>query len=160
MIPRVGRAAMRLALFYWGATLWAQSGDPAAEAQRAKELMSAGQYEQAIPIYQRIVKAMPGNSGLLLNLALAEHMAGRETEALPHLEAVLKAQPNLTPALVALAEARLARNEPKLAIAPLEKLVAADTKNREARGMLAAALMDAGRFDHAAAQYRELANST
>ena len=49
---------MRLALFYWGATLGAQSGDPAAEAQRAKELMTAGQYEQAIPIYQRIVKAM------------------------------------------------------------------------------------------------------
>ena len=63
---------MRLALFYWGATLCAQPGDPAAEAQRAKELMSAGQYEQAIPIYQRMVKAMPGNSGVLLNLALAE----------------------------------------------------------------------------------------
>ena len=79
-------------------------------------------------------------------------MAGREREAIPHLEAVLKAQPNLMPALVALAQARLALNEPKLAIAPLEKVVAADPKNRDARGMLAAALLDAGRFDQAAAQ--------
>src|SRR6478672_9887826 len=102
MTPRLGRAALRLALFYLGASLWGQSDDPASEAQRAKELMAAGQYEQAIPIYQRIVKAMPGNSGVLLNLALAEHMAGHEREAVPHLEAVLKAQPNHTPALAAL----------------------------------------------------------
>ena len=66
MTPRVGRAALRLALFYLGSELWARRpDDPAGEAQRAKELMAAGQYEQAIPIYQRIVKAMPGNSGVL-----------------------------------------------------------------------------------------------
>src|SRR5581483_12388954 len=99
MTPRVGRAALRLALFYLGANLWGQPDELAREAQRAKELMTAAQYEQAIPIYQRIVKAMPGNSGVLFNLALAEHMAGREREAILHLETVLKAQPNLTPAL-------------------------------------------------------------
>jgi tetratricopeptide (TPR) repeat protein len=159
MTSRVGRAALRLALFYLGTTLWGQSDELAREAQHAKELMAAGQYEQAIPIYQRIVKAMPGNSGVLLNLALAEHMAGREREAIPHLEAVLKAQPNFTPALAALAQARLALNEPKLAITPLEKIVSAEPANGEARGMLAAALLDAGRFDEAAARYREVANA-
>jgi tetratricopeptide (TPR) repeat protein len=159
MTPRVGRAALRLALFYLGTTLWGQSDELAREAQHAKELMASGQFEQAIPIYQRIVKSMPGNTGVLLNLALAEHMAGHEREAVPHLEAVLKAQPNHTPALAALAQARLALNEPNLAIAPLEKVLAAEPKNREARGMLAAALLDGGRFDEAAARYREVANA-
>ncbi len=121
--------------------------------------MAAGQYEQAIPIYQKVLKAVPGNSGVLLNLALAEHMAGRERESVPHLEAVLKAQPNLMPALIALAQARLALNEASLAVAPLEKVVAAYPRNREARGMLAAALLDAGRFEQAAARYREVANA-
>jgi hypothetical protein len=129
---------VRLALFSLALILWAQSDDDAREMQRARELMAAGQYEQAIPLYQKVVKAMPGNSGVLLNLALAEHMAGHEREAIPHLETVLKSQPNLIPALIAMAQARLAVNEPTLAIAPLEKVAAAEPKNREARGMLAA----------------------
>src|SRR5581483_4013065 len=122
------------------------------------ELMAAGRYSQAIPIYRQMVQELPGNSGVLLNLALAEHMAGQEREAIPHLDPVLKSQPNLMPALIALAQARLALNEPKLAIPSLEKVLAADPKNREVRGTLAAALLDAGRFDQAAARYRELAN--
>src|SRR5579885_1369536 len=130
MVPKVGRAAMRLALFSLGAFLWAQSEELVRESRRAKELMAAGQYELAIPIYDRLVQALPGNPGLLLDLGLAEHMAGRERQAIPHLEAVLKARPNHLPALIALAQARLALNEPKLAVAPLEKVVAAEPKNQ------------------------------
>ena len=84
--------------------------------------MAAGSYEQAIPIYQALVKALPGNQGLIMDLGVAEHLAGREREAIPHLEAALKTQP----------------------------------ANRQLRDMLAAALMDRGRFDEAAAQLREL----
>jgi tetratricopeptide (TPR) repeat protein len=158
MIASHGRAALRLALFSFGAVLAAQTEDLAREAQRARDLMTARSYEQAIPIYQRIVTALPGNPGILLNLALAEHMAGREREAIPHLEAVLKAQPNHIPALTALAQARLSLGEPTLAIAPLEKVLAAEPKNREIRGTLAAALLDAGRFDEAAARYGQVSN--
>ena len=119
---RIGRAARRLALFCIAAALWAQSGEQAQESRHAKELMAAGRYEQAIPIYQKLVRELPGNSGLVWNLALAERMAGHDREAIPHLETVSKAQP----------------------------------KNREAREMLAAALMDVGRFEQAAAQLRDL----
>ncbi len=150
---------MRLALFSFGACLWGQSEELVRDSQLGHELMAAGQYEQAIPIYQRLVKALPGNSGLLLNLGIAEHMAGRERDAVPHLEAVLKAQPGELPALITLAQARLALNEPRLAIAPLEKVVAADPRNHEARGMLAAALLDAGRFEEAASRYQEVADA-
>src|SRR5690349_7556849 len=136
MTPRKGRAALRLALFCCAAALRAQSPELAAEVDRANQFMQAGRFDQAIPIYERAVKEMPGNTGVRLNLALAEHMAGREREAIPHLEAVLKAKPSHVPALAALAQARLALNEPQLAIPPLEKVVAAEPKNREARGML------------------------
>src|SRR5215831_5223325 len=158
MIPRSGRAVSRLAPFFFTVAIWGQSEDLAREVERARQLMQSGQFEQAIPIYERAVREMPGNPGVLLNLGLAEHMAGRERQAIPHLEAVLKSQPNHVPALTALAQSRLALNQPKLAIPPLEKLVAAEPKNREARGMLAAALLDLGRFDEAAARYREVSN--
>jgi len=149
---------MRLALFSFGLLLFgSQTDDQTRDSKHANDLMAAGRYEQAIPIYRRLVDALPGNTGLLLNLALAEHMAGREREAIPHLEAVLKSQPNLMPALLSLGAARLALNEPQAAIAPLQRVVKADPKNRDARGMLAGALLDAGRFEQAAGQYRELA---
>jgi tetratricopeptide (TPR) repeat protein len=153
----MGRAALRLALFSFGFLVFgSQTDDQARETQRANQLMAAGSYEQAIPIYRRLVAALPGNNGLLMNLALAEHMAGHERDAIPHLEAVLKTQPNLVPALLSLGAARLALNQSQAAIAPLQRVVAADPKNRDARGMLAGALLDAGRFEQAASQYRQL----
>lgn len=152
---------MRLALFsFFVVSLWAQQADDLArKSEHARELMAAGRFEEAIPICKELVKAQPGNTGLLLNLALAEHMAGRERESIPHLEAVLKTQPNSIPALLSLGSARLSLNEPQLAVAPLEKAVAAQPKNADARGMLADALMGAGRFEQTAEQFRKLTNA-
>src|SRR5260370_27631391 len=156
-----GRTALLSALFlFWlcfagdlGA--W-QSEALARQSQRAKELMAAGRFEEAIPIYRQMTQAVPGNPGLLLNLALAEHMAGHELEAIPHFEAVLKTQPTLAPALISLGAARLALNQPEQAIAPLQKAVTTDAANLDARGMLASALLAAGHADQAAEQYRKL----
>jgi len=157
----IGRAALRLALFSFGLSLCAsQSDDSARESHLAKELMAAGKYQQAIPIYRKLVQEAPGNTGLLLDLALAEHMAGNEREAIPHFEAVLKIQPNLLPALVSLGAARIAVNDPLGAIAPLQKAVAADPNNVDTRGLLAGALLAAGRADQAAEQYRRLSSQT
>jgi predicted Zn-dependent protease len=89
----LGRAALRFALFCFAAGLHAQTEEQANAAHHAKELMAAGRYEEAIPIYRGLVTALPGNSGLVQNLAIAEHMAGREQEAIPHFEAALKGQP-------------------------------------------------------------------
>ena len=84
---------LRLALFLFAAALGAQTEEQANAARHAKELMTAGQYEQAIPIYRALAAALPGNIGLIQNLAVAEHLAGRDLEAIPHFETVLKAQP-------------------------------------------------------------------
>src|SRR5258708_36970260 len=111
---------MLLALFLFVVTgLQGQSEELAARFAQARQLMSSGRFEEAIPIYRQMVKAEPVNPGLLLNLGLAQHMAGHEQEAIPTLEAVLKLQPDSLPALISLGSARLALNQPNEAIPPL-----------------------------------------
>lgn len=118
-----GRTALLSVPFFFATALSAwQTEDLAIQSQRAKELMATGKFEEAIPIYKRLTQAAPGNPGLLLNLALAEHMAGHEREAIPHFEAVLKTQPTSAPALLSLAAARLALNQPDQAAEQYRKL--------------------------------------
>lgn len=132
----------------------------AAKAAEAKALMGAGKFEAAIPLYRELVRAVPGNAGLVLNLGLAQHMAGREREAIPNFEAVLKSMPTAMPALMSLGAARLAVGEPALAVGPLQKALSVEPENVDARGMLAAALMESRRFGEAAAEYRKLSDKT
>jgi tetratricopeptide (TPR) repeat protein len=126
------------------------------KSRQANALMAAGKFEESIPLYKELIKAVPGNPGLILNLGLAEEMAGHPMAAIPQFEAVLKVQPNSVPALTSIAACRLQLNQPKLAIAPLEKLIAVEPANRNGRGMLAGALMAVDRFSEAAQQYRKL----
>ncbi len=151
---------MLLALFLFAVQFsLGQSEDLAAKFAQARQLMASGRFEEAIPIYRQMVKAEPGNPGLLLNLGLALHMAGHEREAIPTFEEVLKAQPDSLPALISLGSARLALNQPAEAIAPLRKAVAAKPADLETRGLLASALLDAKRLDEAGVEYRKLADS-
>src|SRR5262249_17092792 len=122
--------------------------------------MAAGRFAEAIPIYEELVRAVPGNPGLLLNLGLAEHMAGRHRQAIPHLEAVLKLQPDSLPARLSLGVAHLELGESALAVAPLQKALTADPGNTDARGMLAQALLSLGRGKEAAANFRKLTAQT
>src|SRR5438270_12566487 len=95
------RLVLRAAFFFF-ALVWSVRGQTdqlADQSRRGKELMAQGRFEDAIGVYREMVKAMPGNPGLLLNLALAEQMAGHPDEAIPHFETVLKAEPNSIPAL-------------------------------------------------------------
>lgn len=121
---RVGRVAVRLALFCFSVALWGQTEEQAKAAQHAKELMTAGQFEEAIPIYRSLVAALPGNPGLVQDLAIAEHMAGHELEAIPHFEAVLKTQPGNLPVRNMLAGALLDTGRFEQAAAQLRELTA------------------------------------
>ncbi|HEY1213739.1 MAG TPA: tetratricopeptide repeat protein, partial [Bryobacteraceae bacterium] len=71
-----------------------QTDDLALQSRHGKELMAEGRFEDAIGVYQKLVQAVPGNPGLLLNLALAEQMAGHPARAIPHFQSVLKSQPD------------------------------------------------------------------
>jgi tetratricopeptide (TPR) repeat protein len=133
-----------------------QTDGLAQNSHRAKELMAQGRFEEAIPICEELVKAVPGNQGLILNLGLAEEMAGHPAKAIPNFEAVLKVQPDSIPALTSIATARLQLHQPELAMGPLKKLVTAQPENINARGMLAGAEMGVNAFEDAAGQYRQL----
>jgi tetratricopeptide (TPR) repeat protein len=139
------------------AVLWAQPEELVRQSQLGKQLMAEGRFADAVPVYRELVKAVPDNPGLLLNLALAEHMAGQQRQAIVDFGAVLKLQPRNLPALLSLAAAHLELKQPRAAIDPLQKVVAMDQGNRDARGMLAGALFGLERFDRAAEQYRALA---
>ncbi len=134
----------------------AQHEDLAALSREAKQLMAAGHFAEAVPICERLVKAVPGNTGLMLNLALAQEMAGHPAKAVPWFEEVLKTEPQNVPALTSLGTVQLQLNHPQLALAPLKNLLALEPSNHDARGMLAGALMGVERFDDAAEQYRQL----
>jgi tetratricopeptide (TPR) repeat protein len=134
----------------------AQTDALAEQSRRGKDLMAQGRFEEAIGVYRSMANAMPGNPGLVLNLALAEQMAGHPEQAVPHFETVLKAEPNSIPALTSVGMARLQLNQPAQAVTPLNKVVTLEPSNVNARGMLAGAELSLGRFDEAAGQYRTL----
>src|ERR1051325_9519387 len=104
-------------------------GDLSAKIQRSKELLSAGKFEEAIPICKDVVQALPNNSGPLLNLGIALHMAGHDKEALGQFQAILKLEPNHMPARLFLGAAYLGIGTPEKAIAPLNAVVRSQPNN-------------------------------
>src|SRR3954452_21096666 len=96
--------------------LLAQALDPAQEAQRANELVTTGKIEQAISIYDRLVRAFPSNPGLLLNLCIAEFKARRYHDAIEHARAALKLKPDLAPANLFLGGSYLELGDPAKAL--------------------------------------------
>ena len=160
LVSNRGRLAWRAAFFLAGATYCAAQDEGLAKLSNdAKQLMAQGKFEQAIPICEELVKAVPGNTGLVLNLGLAEEMAGHPDKAVPLFEQVLKTEPGNVPALTELASSRMELNQPKLALVPLQKLLSEQPANHGAREMLAGALTQAGELEEAAEQYRKLTSA-
>ncbi len=140
---------------------FAESEELAAKSQRAKDLMAAGRFEEAVLIYSELVRALPNNPGLIMNLGMALHMAGQDRKAIREFDAVLKLDPGNIPARLFLGAAHLKLGEPARAVEPLERVLRAQSDKRadnlEAREMLAQALSLLGRFERAADQYEALA---
>lgn len=118
--------------------------------------MAEHRFSEAIPIYEKLVKAVPGNTGLLLNLALAQEMGGHPSASVPNFETVLKSQPDSIPALVSLSMAHLELNQPREAIPLLTKLIKLNPGDHNALGMLADAELSVQQFEPAAAHFRQL----
>src|SRR5438094_6096179 len=145
-----------LALLIAFSTLSGQSPDLAAESAQGKELMAAGKFEEAVPIYTQLVRALPSNPGLVMNLGMALHMSGHEHQAIREFQRVLTMQPEHVPARLFLAEAYLRIGEPSKALEPLEKSIQIQPEDRHAREMLANALLSLGQFEGASRQFRKL----
>src|ERR1019366_9406093 len=95
----------------------------AEKAQHAKELMAAGRPAEAVPIYRELIRAVPNNPGLVLNLGLALDMSGDKRAAIRQYQAALTLDPNSFPAWLLEGTAYLDLDQPSLALAPLEKAV-------------------------------------
>uniref|UniRef100_Q01TF8 Tetratricopeptide TPR_2 repeat protein n=1 Tax=Solibacter usitatus (strain Ellin6076) TaxID=234267 RepID=Q01TF8_SOLUE len=160
MRPRLKQGFALLLLFCLSALAAAQSDDLALKSHRAKALMAEGRFSEAVPLYEQLVRAVPDNPGLILNLGLAERMAGQFRKSIPHFEAVLKKDPGNLPACLSLGVVHLKLGEPGLAVAPLERAAAAAAGDAEPRGLLAQALLEAGRPKEAALHFRKLTGLT
>jgi predicted Zn-dependent protease len=136
-------------------SLFAQTQDPAQEAQGANELVTKGKVEEAIPIYERLVQAFPSNPGLLLNLCIAEFKAGRYQNAIEHARAALKLNPDLAPANLFLGASYLELDTPANALDPLGKALQAMPNDANAHVMLAEALLVSRSFEEALQQFRK-----
>jgi tetratricopeptide (TPR) repeat protein len=137
--------------------LRAQVEDPAALSRRGSEMMAAGRYAEAVPVYRELLKAVPGNAGLLTNLGMALHLSGHDAEAVAPLEAALKLAPDSGPAALFLGLARMGLGRPAEAVAPLRKAVRLQPRSREARSSLADALLALDRHAEAEPHLRRLA---
>ncbi len=133
-----------------------QSPALAEKAQHAKELMAAGRAAEAVPIYNELVKSIPNNPGLILNLGLALDLSGRKRDAIRQYEAVLKIDANSFPALLLAGTAYMDLGEPPKALAPLQKAVKLQPGNFDAQAMLAEAELGLNRFAEAARSFQEL----
>ena len=94
----------------------------AAKAQQGKAAMAAGRFEEATALYGAIVRALPNEPGMLLNLGMALSMAGHPREALPHLQAALRLQPDLLPASLFLGASYVELAQPAKAVEPLAEV--------------------------------------
>jgi predicted Zn-dependent protease len=133
---KIVRRAFGLCVIFLCAAL-AQPPDAAGKSQRAKQLMADGRFIEAARLYRELIKAIPGNPGLELNLAMALHMAGQDREAIPVFESVLKVQPDAVPALVMGAASHLQTGNPVRAVALLQRAAKLDPQNPQIRSLLA-----------------------
>jgi len=82
-----------IAFLLSAAALCAQPADLAAKAQRAQELVRADKSDEAISLYLELVRVLPNDAGMLVNLAIAEFKAKRYVDSAAHAGAALKLQP-------------------------------------------------------------------
>ncbi|HXA07054.1 MAG TPA: tetratricopeptide repeat protein [Bryobacteraceae bacterium] len=135
--------------------LWAQPEDAAANSQRARELVVAGKAEEAIPIYLELAREFPDNAAILVNLSIAEFKAKHYRDAAAHASAALRLQPDSPAANLFLGSSYEELGEHLLALPPLERVLAGNPQERNARLMLAEALFNLERYEEAAAHFQK-----
>lgn len=123
-----------------------------AQADRAGEALQAGRFPEAIAILEDLVKQMPSDAGLHLNLGMALTMSGQPARAVPVLEHALSLQPDMLPGNLFLGLAHLEAGAPAKAVTSLEKVVAVDRDNAYARQGLAQAYATLAQHDRAIEQ--------
>lgn len=137
-------------------SLLAQSRSQIEQSQRGQELMAAGKFEEAIPIYKQLSQAVPNNPGLLLNLGMALHLAGHSRQAIAPLQTAIKLDAGVAPAWLFLGASYLDGGEPGRALQPLKKYTGMQPEDPGGHQTLGDAFLATDFFREAAAEYRKL----
>src|SRR5918992_4375431 len=125
-------AATLLIAIYCSGIVTAQSHEYLTKLGKgAGEAMAAGRFDEAARLYGDMVRTLPANAGLQMNLGMALAMAGREDEAIAPLERAIALDPSLIPAFLFLGTSHLARGDAAKAVAPLERAAAAQPRDIE-----------------------------
>jgi putative thioredoxin len=122
----------------------------------AEEVLAGGDAERAENIFRQILEMAPDHAEVIAGLARALLAAGRADEARALLDGAPEAianDPAIARARAALALAEVAK--PDAETAALERRIAGDADDHEARYELAGALMASGKRDEAADQLLE-----
>lgn len=138
---------------------YAQIPSPAAQAQRAKQAMVSGHFQEAIDIYRGLHRELPENIGITLDLGLALHSAGQYREAIPQFEKVVRKQPGDGPVWLLLGLDRLKLQEPEQARQALEQALRLAPDSKPARLALAEAWMRLRRPLPSIAEYKRLSKT-
>ncbi len=154
----------RMATLSWGicavllcaVTICAQVAPSSEPLRRARELVIAGKPEQAIPIYQELVRKFPNNPGLRVDLCIAQYTARHYRDSAEEAKAALRLQPGLPSANLFLGASYLQLGEFASAIPPLQKALEARPSDRNARLSLADAFSGAGQYEQATQQFQKL----
>lgn len=134
----------------------AQSQALIEKSQHGVELMAAGRFEDAIPVYRDLSRAVPDNPGLLLNLGMALQLAGHSRQAIAPLERALKLDGSTLPAWLFLGAAYLGVSEPAKAIPPLRKYIALQPADSSGHQDLGDALLATGAYRDAKEEFLKL----
>jgi predicted Zn-dependent protease len=129
----------------------------ATKSRVAKEALLNRRYTEAVSLYRDLLKSLPDNGGLRLNLAIALEKSGQPSAAIPELERVTRANPSSSAGWVLLGLAYQQLNQPKNAIAPLLEAVRLDSRNTDALLELADAELTSGNPRDAAKDFGALA---
>jgi tetratricopeptide (TPR) repeat protein len=133
--------------------------DPAAEAERARQLIASGHPEDAVPIYQHLLDVYPANADLLLNLSIAEFSAGHYGPAAKHAQDALNLKRDLSGANLFLGASYLKLGEFAAALKPLRMATEVTPADLSARLLLAECLLGVKELEEAVAAYRALAEA-
>src|SRR5580765_1597456 len=140
-----------------GRCAFAQAGDElATKSQQAKALMGEGKFADAIPIYRELVRAVPRNPGLVMNLGFALDYSGHKREALSEFQKVLQLDPANTVAMLFLGTTYLELGDAAKALIPLEKAVSANPSDADAQEALAETCLALNKFERAAEGFQKL----
>ena len=131
----------------------AQTDSLTARSQRAKQALLDSRSAEAVKLYRELVKDLPNEPGMRLNLALALESAGEYSQEIVQLRMVLGKRPDMAAALLLLGLAKQKLGRPAEAIDPLRKALLAEPENPTARLELADAYLATSKFAEAVHEF-------